>query len=129
MSKIRAQFHRAGLAAALIVPALALAPDVADAADGAALFKSQCSTCHAIGPAPGFKMGPNLKGVVGRKPGSVAGFHYTAGFAKADFVWDQPHLDAWLTDPKKVIPGTIMIYHQPDAATRAAIIDYLKTTN
>ena len=126
MSKIRALAPRATLAA-LLMSSLALIPGRVVAADGAVLFKSQCSTCHAIGPAPGFKMGPNLKGVVGRKPGSVAGFHYTAGFAKADFVWDPQHLDAWLTEPRKVIPGTIMIYHQPDAATRAAIIDYLKT--
>ena len=125
MSKNRAPARLSVLLGTVL--AIPFVPVGARAADGAALFKSQCSTCHAIGPAVGFKMGPNLKGVVGRKPGSLAGFHYTAGFAKADFVWDPQHLDAWLTDPKKVIPGTIMIYHQPDAATRTAIIDFLKT--
>ena len=57
------------------------------------------------------------------------GFHYSPAFAKADFVWDEARLDAWLTDPQAVIPGAIMSYRQAKAETRAAIITYLRGLN
>jgi cytochrome c len=106
---------------------LALAGPGHAAPSGADLFAGQCAACHAIDKAAGPRMGPNLAGVYGRKAGSAPGFHYTAGFGKADFTWDEPHLQAWLTNPQAVISGTIMIYHQPDAVLRTAIIGYLKT--
>ena len=57
------------------------------------------------------------------------GFHYSAGFAKADFVRDDTRLDAWLANPQTIIPGAIMAYRQPKAETRAAIIACLKELN
>lgn len=98
----------------------------AAAPDGAKLFKNQCATCHTIHAADPKRQGPTLEGVFGRKAGTVADFHYSPGFAKADWVWDEAHLDAWLTNPQAVIPGAIMPYRQAKAETRKAIIDYLK---
>ncbi len=43
-----------------------------------------------------------------------------------DFVWDEPHLDAYLTNPQAVVPGAIMPYRQSKAPVRHAIIAYLK---
>ena len=57
------------------------------------------------------------------------GFHYSTGFAKVDFVWDDARLDAWLANPQAMIPGTVMAYRQPKPETRAAIIAYLKELN
>lgn len=94
--------------------------------DGGTLFRRQCATCHSLNASDPPRQGPTLAGVYGRKPGSVAGFHYSAGFAKADFTWDQPHLDAYLTNPQSVIPGAVMPYRQANAGVRASIIDYLK---
>lgn len=98
----------------------------AAAPDGAKLFKNQCATCHTIHASDPHRQGPTLEGVYGRKAGSVADFHYSPGFAKADWTWDEPHLDAWLTNPQAVIPGAIMPYHQGKAEVRTAIIGYLK---
>ncbi len=56
--------------------------------------------------------GPNLAGIIGRKAGSLAGFHYSAGFAKADFTWDADRLNAYLTNPDTVVPGAAMPYRQ-----------------
>src|SRR5690348_416702 len=75
--------------------------------DGAALFKQQCGACHSVTAGDPARQGPNLAGVVGRKPGSVEGFHYSPGFAKTDFTWDESHLDAYLTNPQAVIQGAI----------------------
>jgi mono/diheme cytochrome c family protein len=38
---------------------------IAVAADGGALFESKCAACHSVGEGP--KVGPDLKGVVGRR--------------------------------------------------------------
>jgi len=93
---------------------------------GADLFSQQCGTCHSLNPADPPRQGPSLAGVYGRKPGSVAGFHYSPGYAKADFVWDEAHLDPYLTDPQAIIPRAIMLYKQKNAEVRKAIIAFLK---
>jgi cytochrome c len=98
-------------------------------ADGATLFKQQCATCHTTNPSEPVRQGPSMFRIVGRPAGKVDGFHYSAGFAKADFVWDDARLDAWLANPQAIIPGAIMAYRQPKAETRAAIIAYLKELN
>jgi cytochrome c len=94
--------------------------------DGPTLFKQQCATCHTNNTTDPVRQGPSLFGVIGRRAGSVEGFHYSPGFAKADFAWDDAKLDAWITNPQAVIPGTVMAYRQAKPETRAAIIGYLK---
>ncbi len=98
-----------------------------DPAKGAALFTSNCAACHSAVNGGGDEQGPNLYDVYGRKAGSEKGFAYSAGFAKADFVWDDAHLDKWLTKPTSVISTTYMMYAQPDPQIRADIIAYLKS--
>ena len=97
--------------------------------DGATLFKQQCATCHTIDPTETVRQGPALSKIIGRQAGKADGFHYSPGLAKADFVWDEARLDAWLTNPQAVIPGAIMAYRQAKPETRAAIIAYLKEFN
>jgi len=93
---------------------------------GQVLFERQCATCHSINATDVPRQGPTLFGVIGRKAGSVAGFHYSSGFAKADWIWDDARMDAWLTNPQAMIPGAIMPYRQSKAEVRASIIGYLK---
>ena len=93
---------------------------------GGDLFKQQCATCHALNTADPPRQGPVLAGVYGRKPGSLAGFHYSPGYANVDFIWDEEHLDTYLADPQALIPGAIMLYKQKNAAVRKAIISFLK---
>ncbi len=93
---------------------------------GTDLFMQQCATCHSLNPSDPPRQGPPLAGVFGRKPGSVVGFHYSPGYAAADFVWDEAHLDLYLTDPQAVIPDAITLYKQKNADVRKAIITFLK---
>jgi cytochrome c len=97
--------------------------------DGATLFKQQCATCHTTNLSEPARQGPPLIKIVGRPAGKADGFHYSTGFAKADFVWDDARLDAWLTNPQELIPGTVMAYRQAKPETRAAIIAYMKELN
>jgi cytochrome c len=97
--------------------------------DGTVLFKQQCATCHTTNLSDPVRQGPSLFKIVGRPAGKIDGFHYSPGFAKADFVWDEARLDAWLTDPQEMIPGAVMAYRQSRPETRAAVIAYLKELN
>jgi len=94
--------------------------------DPATLFTNQCGVCHSLDPSDPPRQGPLLKGVFGRKAGSLPGFKYSPGFATAGFIWDEPHLDRWLTDPQSLIPGAVMLYKQADPKVRLTIIRYLK---
>jgi len=94
--------------------------------DGPTLFKQQCATCHASNLTDPVRQGPSLFGIVGRRAGAAESFHYSAGFAMADFVWDEARLDTWMTNPQEMLPGAVMAYRQPKPKIRAAIIAYLK---
>jgi cytochrome c len=130
MTKLRATFG-IGLCfcSAMLVATAAMAQMPLPAAkppDGPTLFKQQCATCHTNNTTDPVRQGPSLFGIVGRKAGSIGGFHYSEGFAKADFAWDDAKLDAWMTNPQAMIPGTIMAYRQAKPEVRATIIAYLK---
>ena len=85
-----------------------------------------CSACHSSNGASG--VGPTLKGVYGRKSGSVGGFAYSRAMRTAGLTWDDKSLDSFLADPQKAIPGNHMPFPGvPDAKQRAEVIDYLKT--
>ncbi len=94
--------------------------------DPANLFASQCGTCHTVEHGAPPRQGPGLAGVYLRKAGTLPGFHYSPGFAHAGFLWDDAHLDAWLSSPQKLIPGAVMLYHQDNPAIRHSIIAWLK---
>lgn len=98
----------------------------ADPATGAALF-GRCAACHSIGSAGPDRDGPNLYGVVGAP---VAGrrprYNYTSALRAFGGTWSFERLDAWLTDPRALVPGTAMVFPGlPDPQDRADLIAYL----
>ncbi len=96
-----------------------------DAAAGEKVFK-KCKTCHSFDPGKR-KLGPHLKGVVGRKAGSVEGFKYSKATAGSDITWDEASLDEFLKKPKAFLKGTKMSFgglKKDDQ--RADVIAYLK---
>ena len=96
-----------------------------DAAKGEKVFK-KCKTCHTFDPGKK-KIGPHLKGVVGRKAGAVEGYKYSKAMAGADITWDEASLDQFLTKPKKFLKGTKMSFAGlKKEAQRADVIAYLK---
>jgi len=114
-----------------LAPVLAAAVLVGTATSAAAapptgqqVFEQRCTVCHSVQPAPG-KMGPPLAGVAGRKAGAVAGYAYSSGLKGSNITWTPDALDAFLKAPAKAVPGTKMLLGAPDAAQRAAVIEYL----
>lgn len=99
----------------------------ADADAGKVVFRQRCAICHSEAQGVN-KIGPSLFGVVGRKAGSVPGYHYSDANMKSDLTWDAATLDRYLEHPQAVVPGTKMSFPGlADAAARANLIAYLST--
>lgn len=128
--EVAAEGEGAGAPAADTPPDWATVLPAADVAAGEATF-AKCKSCHNIDAGGPNGTGPNLNGVVGRKPGSHAGFAYSAGmteFAGKQAVWDYDHLYEFLKGPQKYISGTKMSFvglKQP--TDRVNLIAYLKS--
>ncbi len=108
-------------AAALNVPAQA-------APDGEKLFKTRCSACHWDPATPDEKprMGPSLKGVVGRKAGEGPFKRYSPAMKAASFTWTAETLGHYLDDPRKTVKGTSMAFPGlKKADERAAVVAYI----
>ena len=80
-----------------------------DAAAGETTFKA-CLTCHRIGAGATNFVGPELNGVVGRKAGSVPGYHYSPANRDSGLTWDEATLTKYLRSPREVVPGTKMAF-------------------
>ncbi|RLL53723.1 cytochrome C [Mariprofundus sp. EBB-1] len=82
--------------AAFVMGTMSLAPMSAQAAAW-----GKCKGCHNFTEKN--KVGPGLKGVVGRAAGSMEGFKYKPALAKGGWNWDEDHLRAWMCNSKKAI--------------------------
>src|SRR5690349_7375028 len=115
--------------AALGLTVLTAASHAQDAAQGAKVF-TKCMTCHTADDTTN-KVGPTLKGIVGRKAASIADYKYSPAMqAKAaqGVVWDEATLTAYLPDPRKFVPGTKMTFPGlKNPQDIANVIAYLKT--
>lgn len=97
-----------------------------DVAAGKSVF-NKCAICHTASPGKN-SLGPTLFGVVGRPSASAAGYSYSEAMKAANKTWDEATLDAYLTDPKAMVPGTKMTFAGlPKAEDRANLIAYLAT--
>jgi len=107
----------------------ALPAHAADADHGAKVFATQCGECHSA-KADKNRTGPTLFGVVGRNAGSVPGYRYSEAMKDSKLVWTDDELDAYLTDPRKIVPGGKMKYRGlKDSAARADLIAFLNNTH
>lgn len=95
---------------------------------GARAFQ-RCAACHSIRADDQDSPAPNLRGVVGRRAGSLEDFPYSDGMRAAGrrgMVWDEATLARFLADPDAVVPGTDMPFQGGSAAERAAVIAWLR---
>ncbi len=109
----------AGAVACAAMPAFA-----ADANHGKELFTA-CAACHTERPDA---LGPSLKGIVGRKSGSLEDFRYSNAMKRANLVWNEDNLREYLTDPQAKVKGNRMPFSGFSNANDVNdVIAYLQT--
>ena len=95
-----------------------------DATRGQALFERRCTGCHAIDEN---REGPRLRGVYGRKAGTVPAFNYSTALRNSGVAWTEENLNRWLTDSDAMIAGSEMGFAVGREQERADLIAYLKS--
>lgn len=100
-----------------------------DAAKGEKVF-AKCKACHVV-DAETNRVGPHLKGVIGRNVASVADYKYSESmleFAKANPVWTDVLFIKYIENPKASVPKTKMVFPGlKKEEERADLLAYLKT--
>ena len=116
-----------GLAFVGFMLAASAAHAAGDPEKGARAWRA-CAACHTLVPGR-HVTGPSLAGIWGRKAGTVKGFtRYSPALKSADIVWDDKTMDAWLADPRALIPGNRMTFRGiRNARVRADLGAFLKT--
>jgi cytochrome c len=75
-----------------------------DAAHGKIVFQT-CAACHSDKPDA---IGPTLRGVYGRKSGSLDDFRYSNAMRRANLTWDGANLRDYIKDPQAKVKGNRM---------------------
>jgi cytochrome c2 len=88
----------------------------------------QCVVCHPSDASGKHGVGPNLRGVSGRKAASSTDFTYSEALRSRGTTWTDEELDAFLKDPAGYAPGTSMPFAGLESPTeRAAVIRFLRS--
>jgi cytochrome c len=102
----------------------------ADIAKGQTIT-GKCASCHQFDPAGTNNIGPGLFGVVGRPPGTHAGYAYDSAmqdFAKTHTAWTYDLLYQFLKNPQGFMAGTKMTFvGLKDPQDRINVIAYLRS--
>jgi cytochrome c2 len=115
------------LAAALLAASAGAVADTSSIEAGRAIYVRRCQTCHGgTGPADS-PIGPDLRGIVGRKAGSEhSGMHSRAAI-ESDIVWNRATLRRFLSAPAREMPGTLMPQQVTDRKELDELLDYLQS--
>lgn len=101
-----------------------------DPVKGKKLFAQYCSGCHRVsGSVEGGEIGPDLRGVYGRKFGAKEGFAYSkALISSKEQIWDRVSINLFLDNPQRYVPGTLMSAPPvTNAQERRDIVGFLKS--
>lgn len=99
------------LAAAAVTVIAAGPASAQDAAAGKTVF-AKCTACHVVDKDQN-KVGPSLKGLIGRTAGTHEGFKYSQAMidaGKGGLVWNEAELAKYLHAPREMVKGTKMAF-------------------
>jgi cytochrome c len=100
----------------------------ADVTSGQLIFNNICRMCHSIREGDN-RLGPHMRGIIGRKAGSLQNYAYSSTMRDANFVWDEENLDRFIANPDETVPGNNMKPYGglASAESRGKLIAFLKT--
>jgi cytochrome c len=91
---------------------------------GKDVFAKRCTGCHATDSN---KEGPRLRGVLGRKAGTVAGYPYSDALRNSGIIWTEDLLTKWLENPDRLVKDNDMEFRVSSADERSMLVAYLKS--
>lgn len=96
--------------------------------NGERQFLRKCSVCHTLGADGERRAGPSLRGVFGRRAGSLEGYGYSQALRDSDIVWSEQTIDMLFEiGPDHVTPGSKMPMQKiASPKDRADLIAFLK---
>ena len=122
-SGLRPGALRVAMVAAAFAMAGATAAAAANAEHGKVVFQ-QCAACHTDKPGA---IGPSLRGVFGRKSGTLDGFRYSDAMKRASLTWDEANLHDYIGNPQAKVKGNRMPFGGvTNAGDLDDLIAYLK---
>lgn len=87
---------------------------------------ARCAACHDLNTGA-TRLGPSLKGVIGRTSGTSPNFNYSQALKDKAVVWNAATLDQFLAGPAKYVPGNRMAFpplaNPQDRADLIAFLD------
>ena len=93
-----------------------------------AVIGATCQACHSVSPDGGDRIGPPLWNIVGRDVASQKSFKYSPALSSLGGRWSPDRLQAFIADPAKVAPGTLMqLTTKYNDQQLADLIAYLQT--
>ena len=100
----------------------------AEVTSGQLVFNNVCRTCHSIREGDN-RLGPHMRGIVGRKAGSLLNYSYSSAMRGANFVWDEGTLERFIANPDEIVPGNMMKPYGglASAESRVTLVAFLKT--
>ena len=128
-------FNRYGLGRVALLSGIAYlvlstlsASEDADVTSGQLLFNNACRTCHSIREGEN-RLGPHMRGIIGRKAGSLPNYSFSSAMKGANFVWDEKNLERFIANPDETVPGNTMKPYGglASAESRVKLIAFLKT--
>jgi cytochrome c len=96
---------------------------------GQVAFNQVCRSCHTTKEGDN-RLGPSLRGVIGRKAGSLPNYsNYSDSMKNADLVWDKNNMERFIANPDQVVPGNNMkpFAGVASADERAKIVAFLES--
>jgi len=92
---------------------------------GEIVFERVCMACHALDAEN--RVGPSLKGVIGRPVASVPGFVYSDAMARdRKSVWTEARIKSYLMGPTNMYPEGRMVIEPLSAKDADAVIALLR---
>jgi len=118
----------------VLTAAIVMAMGVTAIPEAQAGAEAKCKACHDLSGGA-HKVGPSLKGVLGRKAGSTDFGKYSDSMKKGGWTWDEANLRTFLTDTKSGIEtlagdgAKTKMKFKISGASLDEVIAFLKTYN